>query len=361
MAEAARKLNIEYRVLARRAKKLNCFKSNQAGVGIKKNYPLKQSKFSIDENYFNSFSSQMAYWLGFIAADGNIGIRSENSKYFKFVLKEEDYKAVEKLKNDLKFTGNINKFIHHVNKKSFGCVSLQIFSKTLVEQLEKYGIVPRKSYKNIHFLSYIPQDFKKFFCFGFMDGDGHVGAKGESLSFLGSKEDCEEIAQLFNFNKFNIHLENDKFLYNLTIYKAKEIYKFSKEYLDFSQNNFVLPRKLERIKLQEQRYRNILNRKLLRILRSNLPYNYNSNNYIKNKPCPRCGKLIANCSSYCRECYNFLQRKVERPSKEKLLELIKSKPILQIAKQYKVSDNAIRKWCKSYDLPYKKKDIQNLK
>ena len=37
--------------------------------------------------------------------------------------------------------------------------------------------------------------------------------------------------------------------------------------------------------------------------------------------------------------------------------LIKNKTFVQIGKDYGVSDNTIRKWCKGYGLPYKKKDI----
>ena len=44
------------------------------------------------------------------------------------------------------------------------------------------------------------------------------------------------------------------------------------------------------------------------------------------------------------------QRKVERPSKEELYNLIWSKPTVQIAKQYGVSDKAVEKWCKQYDI-----------
>lgn len=55
-------------------------------------------------------------------------------------------------------------------------------------------------------------------------------------------------------------------------------------------------------------------------------------------------------------------RKVKnRPSKEELLELILNKSFRQIGKDFGVSDNAIRKWCKSYDLPYRKKDIMEYK
>ena len=43
-------------------------------------------------------------------------------------------------------------------------------------------------------------------------------------------------------------------------------------------------------------------------------------------------------------------RKVERPSKEDLTNLIESVPIETIGKQYGVSGNAVRKWCKSYGI-----------
>lgn len=56
----------------------------------------------------------------------------------------------------------------------------------------------------------------------------------------------------------------------------------------------------------------------------------------------------------------FNQRKVERPSKEKLFELVKSKPFTRIAETYGVCDRAVSNWCKQYGLPYRKKDIDQL-
>ncbi|AZU98946.1 hypothetical protein pW2_114 [Bacillus phage pW2] len=61
-----------------------------------------------------------------------------------------------------------------------------------------------------------------------------------------------------------------------------------------------------------------------------------------------------------RECLYVGQRKFERPNKEELFNLIKTISFLEIGRIYGVSDNAVRKWCKSYDLPYRKKDINNL-
>lgn len=53
---------------------------------------------------------------------------------------------------------------------------------------------------------------------------------------------------------------------------------------------------------------------------------------------------------YCRVCTSKLQRKVTRPSKEELYQLLIEKPILKIAKEYGVSDSAVIKWCKTYKL-----------
>lgn len=64
-------------------------------------------------------------------------------------------------------------------------------------------------------------------------------------------------------------------------------------------------------------------------------------------------------TGYCNKCSRVVQHKVEHPSKHELQGLIQMQSVLSIAKQYGVSDNAVRKWLKSYDLPYTKKDIQN--
>ena len=51
--------------------------------------------------------------------------------------------------------------------------------------------------------------------------------------------------------------------------------------------------------------------------------------------------------------------KVKRPSREELKTLIRKKSFVQIGKDYGVTDNAIRKWCKAYNLPYLKRDINS--
>jgi hypothetical protein len=66
-------------------------------------------------------------------------------------------------------------------------------------------------------------------------------------------------------------------------------------------------------------------------------------------------------ATYCSpNCQSLGRRKSERPTKEELYEMIKTKSFCEIGENYGVSDNAIRKWCKSYGLPYRKSDLKQL-
>lgn len=74
--------------------------------------------------------------------------------------------------------------------------------------------------------------------------------------------------------------------------------------------------------------------------------------------CQRCGKTINRKATFCPECAKLNSRKVNRPSRDDLKALIREKPFTQIALQFSVTDNTIRKWCDAYDLPRKVSDIK---
>ena len=90
--------------------------------------------------------------------------------------------------------------------------------------------------------------------------------------------------------------------------------------------------------------------------------NKNHNGYISvvtkkvsKKICPICNlNEIYKQSKMCSDCRSKEnEKKSKKPSKEILEELIYEKTFVQIGRDYGVSDNAVRKWCKSYDLPYR--------
>jgi predicted nucleic acid-binding Zn ribbon protein len=73
--------------------------------------------------------------------------------------------------------------------------------------------------------------------------------------------------------------------------------------------------------------------------------------------CPVCEDPIINtranfCSSSCAAKHR--NKNSSRPNKAELQGVLESRmSMMAIGKKYGVSDNAVRKWCKSYDLDYK--------
>lgn len=80
----------------------------------------------------------------------------------------------------------------------------------------------------------------------------------------------------------------------------------------------------------------------------------------RRKRCKKCGVLITCCSKYCKKCQEENRRKIERPTREELKRLIREKPFTQIGKMFGITDNAIKKWCISENLPSRKTDINKI-
>ena len=86
--------------------------------------------------------------------------------------------------------------------------------------------------------------------------------------------------------------------------------------------------------------------------------NINHGDHKKNY-CIDCGKLIAPTSTRCVSCNNKLNIVDinDKVSREELKQLIRENSFTYIGKMFGVTDNAIRKWCIKYNLPYKSSEI----
>ena len=73
--------------------------------------------------------------------------------------------------------------------------------------------------------------------------------------------------------------------------------------------------------------------------------------------CPYCGRVMTRGAAMCIYCRKESQHK-HLPTRELLIDLIKNNTFVAIGDMYNVSDNAVRKWCRYYNLPYRKADIK---
>lgn len=86
------------------------------------------------------------------------------------------------------------------------------------------------------------------------------------------------------------------------------------------------------------------------------PYRYSRKTF---SVCPICGSQKACYAKLCKQCYN-IARRMPTPDRQQLKELIRTMPFTTIAKQFGVSDNAVRKWCKRYSLPSHTREIRSI-
>lgn len=89
--------------------------------------------------------------------------------------------------------------------------------------------------------------------------------------------------------------------------------------------------------------------------------NYEKENFEDNDKktiCPICGGKKSSSSKMCVICQHKLQQKSDRPESLELARMIVEKGFVQVGKDFGVSDNAIKKWCKSYGIPHLKQDLK---
>ena len=75
--------------------------------------------------------------------------------------------------------------------------------------------------------------------------------------------------------------------------------------------------------------------------------------------CPICKGPKSRRAKKCKKCSNE-ERKTQKPlDREALKNKIRKESFVQIAKEFNVSNNTIRKWCLFYNLPNTKKEISS--
>lgn len=124
--------------------------------------------YTYDRDFFSNIDTEeKAYWLGFIAADGNI---SKTMKNMRINLNIRDKKHLEKFRQSI---GGNQPIKENIREKNYS-VYIDVNSKKICEDLQKYGITSNKSLTLDVVFNLIPQALIHHFIRGYFDGDGSI-------------------------------------------------------------------------------------------------------------------------------------------------------------------------------------------
>lgn len=193
-------------------------------------------KYTLNEDYFKTWSNNMAYILGFVAADGCI-----NKSAQSIIISQKEPSILEAIREELGSNQPL-----HKNERT-GVYLLQLNSKEMKNDLIKlHGITPNKS--SILKFPNIPNQYLNHFVRGYFDGDGFVNYEKFFVSFVGGSLDfmrtlrkkLQEIGFDTNFTShstyYRVYISGRKTvkLFSDWLYKDKGLY-LNRKYLSLQQ------------------------------------------------------------------------------------------------------------------------------
>lgn len=192
-------------------------------------------KFKLD--FFEKWTPEMAYVLGFLYADGDIEDvrKSSRTQYITFPSVDKD--ILESIKIAIGSEHKISCRKHHKfispNGKTYECADFYRFrigSKKMFDDLLKLGLTPRKSL-TIKFPKNIPTDCLNHFIRGYFDGDGCITIK-HGIGKYGQRI-LKGLAVIFTSGSKDFLEGLSKRAYEINGFEKKEVYdsvKYSRAY-----------------------------------------------------------------------------------------------------------------------------------
>lgn len=222
---------------------LNMYKNEDISIGeISKRLKISRSRFStylkennvevcrrmnknnVDSDIFENIdTSEKAYWLGFMYADGYI---ISNSNTIGLGLSEKDLHHLEKFKIFLNYKGKIR------YRDKYKSVSIEFRDSKMWNDLYKNGCIPKKSlileFPNEDILE---EKFYKDFIRGYFDGDGSIcnTEKTKMVSLIGTFNFLEKICEISNISKDRIYkLDKNSKQFRIVLSSNNDIFNFVK-------------------------------------------------------------------------------------------------------------------------------------
>ena len=199
-----------------------------------------------NEEYFSIESHNMAWLLGFLAADGTV---SSSNNTIKIGLSAKDKEILEKIKQEVEIENNI---VEYTTKDGFDCVDLHWTCAKHKQELAKYGITPNKTF-TIKPPIQLSAEYYIDFIRGYFDGDGSINLiQGKNLRWqiCGATPEILEwiidiLYEQYNIPKVSVHCDMHRSKHNYYYFQystnaTKQIYNIL-----YTNNSLYLNRKKE--------------------------------------------------------------------------------------------------------------------
>lgn len=170
-------------------------------LGLEKDSDYTNSKYKVNDLFFNEFNEQSCYVAGFIAADGYVN-KEENT--IQIQLKKDDIKIL----NYILLVTNSNSNIYTNEKTTRIRICGNIFVRHLIENF----CVTNKKSLTLEYPNKIPQNMQRHFIRGYFDGDGWFCLRNNCYPVAGivsSKFFIESAVETIN-NETGINIKSIK-------------------------------------------------------------------------------------------------------------------------------------------------------
>ena len=169
----------------------------------------------INDDFFKTWTNEMAYVLGFIFTDGSI---SRNT--LTIAQKERD------ILNKINLTMESNFEIRRSQNGKNDIHTLSISRKEIVDDLKRLGITERKS-RTMEFPE-VPEKFLPHFIRGVIDGDGWVQERGYAMNVTNaSKPFSESLHGIFNSHGLKGRITEQNNAYRVWVSGKQDVRKLA--------------------------------------------------------------------------------------------------------------------------------------
>ena len=149
----------------------DCLAIHAKRLGITLQRARKPLTENVNHHFFDVWSSEMAYVLGYICADGNIQHKKQGGKLISFAVGEKDADYLQQIADLMDLRLPLRPY---TNKKTgINTYHVCASSPILYDKLVELGVHECKSW-SLEWLPGIPESLVSHFVRGFFDGDGCI-------------------------------------------------------------------------------------------------------------------------------------------------------------------------------------------